>query len=67
MKKINIICLLLLVELLGYGQPLPPSTPEGNPVPIDHLGLGLLAFIVLLFLGIYFMKKRQNTQQQNFH
>ena len=50
-----IIC-ALIVPLMA--QPIPPSTPSGNPVPIGELGafLSLLAF----GMGIFRLRKTNN-------
>jgi hypothetical protein len=61
MKSKNII---LAIIFLGFtfitnAQPLPPTTPLGNPVPVGNL-LGLLP-LALVALGLIKLKKRKNN------
>lgn len=50
--KIYITLIILLIGTLAMAQPLPPTTPYGNPVPIGGLAGILLAF------GAFFLIKK---------
>lgn len=47
----------IFMSVISYAQPLPPTTPSGNPVPIANLAY-LLPFAMILF-GIYKLRKRK--------
>jgi len=52
----------LMISLSSMAQPLPPSSPTGNPVPVD----GVTALLVATLVGGAWMKlrKRNNDQQK---
>ena len=57
--KIKIIVLAIIflsLAVITNAQPLPPSTPQGNPVPVESL-FALLP-IALTALGIIKLKKK---------
>jgi hypothetical protein len=57
LKYIIITFVLIIVQLSLMAQPLPPSSPGGNPVPVDGIAVLLLASIA--GLGIVKLKRRK--------
>ena len=56
-KKIIATVVLLSLAVITNAQPLPPTTPSGNPVPVEGL-LSLLP-VALIALGIVRLKKKK--------
>lgn len=56
-RKLIITVVLLSLVVLTKAQPLPPTTPSGNPVPIE----GLIALLpaALMVLGIIKLKRKK--------
>lgn len=52
-----IIIVFLFIGITAMAQPLPPSDPQGNPVPVE----GLLSILpaVLVVLGAIKLKKEK--------
>lgn len=59
MKTRNIIAVIILLSLavVTNAQPLPPTTPSGNPVPVEGL-LALLPMALAAF-GIVKLRKKK--------
>jgi hypothetical protein len=55
-KYIAITILFLIITIIGNAQPLPPTTPLGNPVPFGSSSLILLAAGGLL---VFYRKKNK--------
>ncbi|MGF7139986.1 hypothetical protein [Roseimarinus sediminis] len=62
MKTIILLYIIVLSGSINFlkAQPLPPSNPDGSPVPLA--GIGLLLFIAGTFL-IGFHKSKKSKKQ----
>lgn len=58
-KYINTLLFIVISISVCFGQPIPPSTPSGSPVPVEGIGL-----IVLTIAGgiILWKNKLKNKQ-----
>ena len=57
--KYIILTVFLLIATVVMAQPLPPTSPSGNPVPVEGL-LGLM-LLSMAGLGIRRLKKRNKN------
>ena len=53
-KPIVLTILFLSLTLMMNAQPLPPSTPQGNPVPVG----GILGTLLLITSGLILLKNK---------
>ena len=56
-KIIILSILFLCIVLITNAQPLPPTTPQGNPVPAE--GLLALLPLALLVVGVLRLRKKK--------
>ena len=56
-KLTVLIVFMLLISVMANAQPLPPTTPSGNPVPVEDLLVLLPA--VFMALGIIRLRKKK--------
>lgn len=58
-RKIIVVAIIFLsFVVIANAQPLPPTTPSGNPVPVEGL-VGLLLIAMSTF-GIIKLKRKNN-------
>ena len=58
-KRLLFIIMITMAHLSVIAQPLPPATPNGNPVPIGGDIAPLI--MVILITGIAAIKKRNSN------
>jgi len=55
-KKIILAIIFLSLAVITNAQPLPPTTPEGNPIPIE--GLISILLMALMAFGIIRLRNK---------
>ena len=63
MKRISLLLSLLLCGITTFSQPLPPTTPNGNPVPVDNAQNEIIGFalIIILVVAHFIIEKRSES------
>lgn len=54
-RLINTIIIIIFTFSKLLAQPLPPTTPSGNPVP-----MGEISVLLLVLGGIFLVKRKKN-------
>lgn len=65
MKKIILIIYTVLLGIIVDAQPLAPSTPSGNSIPVSNFG-GILALVAGIVVFIYLKSKQQKEKNTKF-
>ena len=53
--KLLFLKVFLLLEVLATAQPLPPSSPDGNPVPVGEIA----GIFLVVASGLLLLKKQK--------
>ena len=61
-KRLLFIIMITMAHLPVIAQPLPPATPDGNPVPVGENIAPLI--MVVIIAGINTLKRKNNNRGQ---